>query len=35
MGELRITQLTVTFGNFYIFKIWNLELQPALLIAWT
>ena len=33
MGELRITQLTVTFGNFYIFKIWNLQLQPALLIG--
>jgi len=28
-----VTQLTVTFGNFYIFKIWNLQVQPALLIG--
>jgi|KBSSwiStaDraftv2_1062776.scaffolds.fasta_scaffold00351_4 predicted aspartyl protease len=33
MDPLRITNLTVTFGNFYIFKIWNLESQPALLIG--
>jgi len=33
LGELRVTQLTVTFGNFYIFKIWNLQVQPALLIG--
>jgi len=33
LGDLRTTQLTVTFGNFYIFKSWNLESQPALLIG--
>src|SRR5262249_39796835 len=33
MGELHTTQLTVTFGDFYIFKVWKLESQPALLIG--
>ncbi|MFL6602046.1 MAG: retroviral-like aspartic protease family protein [Steroidobacteraceae bacterium] len=33
MDPLRITNLTVTFGDFYIFKIWNLQSQPALLIG--
>jgi predicted aspartyl protease len=33
LDTLRITNLTVTFGNFYIFKIWNLQSQPALLIG--
>jgi hypothetical protein len=33
LDALRITNLTVTFGDFYIFKIWNLQSQPALLIG--
>jgi predicted aspartyl protease len=33
LDPLRITNLTVTFGQFYIFKIWDLESQPALLIG--
>jgi predicted aspartyl protease len=33
LDALRITNLTVTFGSFYIFRIWDLESQPALLIG--
>jgi predicted aspartyl protease len=33
MGDLRIANLTVTFGDFYIFKRWELDSQPALVIG--
>jgi len=33
MGDLRITNLTVTFGDFYIFKLWDLQSQPAIVIG--
>jgi predicted aspartyl protease len=33
LGDLRTTQLTVTFGDFHIFKVWNLESEPAMLIG--
>jgi predicted aspartyl protease len=33
MGNLRVTNLTVTFGDFYIFNIWDLEDTPALVIG--
>ena len=33
MGDLRVTNLTVTFGDFYIFNIWDLGETPALVIG--
>ena len=33
MGDLRITNLTVTFGDFYIFKLWDLRATPAIVIG--
>jgi predicted aspartyl protease len=33
MGETRITNASVTFGELYVFKLWDLEQQPAVLIG--
>jgi predicted aspartyl protease len=33
LSELTITNLTVTFGDFYIFRLWDLQSQPALVIG--
>jgi len=33
MGNLRTTHLEVTFGDFYIFKAWDLQTKPALVIG--
>jgi predicted aspartyl protease len=33
MGDLRVANLVVTFGDFHIFKLWNLGSQPALVIG--
>ena len=31
--DMRVANLVVTFGDFYIFKLWNLRSQPALVIG--
>jgi predicted aspartyl protease len=31
--EMRVANLVVTFGDFYIFKLWDLQSQPALVIG--
>jgi aspartyl protease len=31
--DMRVTHLVVTFGDFYIFKLWDLRSQPALVIG--
>ena len=34
LGEgIKIDDIPVTYGNFHIFKVWNLEKRPALLIG--
>jgi predicted aspartyl protease len=33
LGEARLRQLPVTFGDLHVFKIWGLENEPALLIG--
>lgn len=33
IGDLRVTNLTVTFGPFHIFKLWGFESQPAIVIG--
>jgi predicted aspartyl protease len=33
LGEMHITNASVTFGDLYVFKLWELERQPAMLIG--
>jgi aspartyl protease len=33
LGDLRVVNVTVTFGDFYIFKRWELDSQPVLVIG--
>jgi predicted aspartyl protease len=33
MGQLTIKGLIVTFGDFYVFKLWDLTSQPAIVIG--
>lgn len=33
MGDLNVTRARITFGDFHIFDIWDLNHQPALLIG--
>jgi predicted aspartyl protease len=33
MGKLTIQGLVVTFGDFYVFKLWDLTSQPAIVIG--
>ena len=33
MGDLRVSHLNVAFGDFYVFKLWELDTRPALLIG--
>jgi hypothetical protein len=32
-GAATLTDVTVVFGDFHIFKVWDLEERPALLIG--
>jgi predicted aspartyl protease len=32
-ADMRVANLVVTFGDFYIFKLWNLQSEPALVIG--
>ena len=31
--QLRITDLTLTYGDFHIFQVWQLRAEPALIIG--
>jgi predicted aspartyl protease len=33
LGDLTVTNMTVTFGPFYIFKLWGLQSQPTIVIG--
>jgi predicted aspartyl protease len=33
VGDVQATHFNVVFGDFYIFKLWNLNTQPALVIG--
>jgi predicted aspartyl protease len=33
IGEVRVSRFNVVFGDFYIFTLWNLDTQPALVIG--
>ncbi|HSY08457.1 MAG TPA: aspartyl protease family protein [Steroidobacteraceae bacterium] len=33
VGDVRATHFDVVFGGFYVFKLWNLDAQPALVIG--
>jgi predicted aspartyl protease len=33
LGRAQVTNVDVTFGDIYVFKLWNLEKQPALVIG--
>jgi len=33
MGQIKVTNTAVTFGNFQVFRFWGLEGQPALLLG--
>jgi predicted aspartyl protease len=33
LGETQIDRVNVTFGDLYVFKLWEMESQPALLIG--
>ena len=33
IDQLRISEVTVVYGSFHIFKVWNLESRPALIIG--
>ncbi len=33
IDQLRISEATVVYGHFHIFKVWNLESRPALIVG--
>ena len=33
LGDLEVNDLQVTFGDFDVFKLWNLEHEPAIVIG--
>jgi predicted aspartyl protease len=33
LGEVEITQMYVVYGDIYVFKLWNLENEPALVLG--
>jgi predicted aspartyl protease len=33
VGDVRVDHFNIAFGEFYIFRLWNLERQPALVIG--
>jgi predicted aspartyl protease len=33
VGDLRVSHLNVAFGDFYVFRLWELDTQPALVIG--
>jgi len=33
LGDTEILNLRITFGDLHVFRVWNLESEPALLIG--
>jgi predicted aspartyl protease len=33
MGSLRMTDVAVVYGNFHIFKVWNMQNKPAMILG--
>jgi hypothetical protein len=33
IASLRITDVAITYGDFHIFRIWNMEHEPAMILG--